>query len=1068
MTTPDRTHHRRINLNHLALAMALGAAFVAARASADTTVATGSTLTITDPTDFNANAGAVTIFNGASLQFRPNSQGNYPLGNNLILAGSGGSISLGFKANDTDYTWNGTLTSTATGAQTLAIATGLGANGDRESVTFNSPIPDVADASPLGLNVNFSTQSGSQSWVNLNAVNTFTGPIALVKGANLQQGYVTIGGTLTHFNGNTSGAGTLGGGNYAGAISLDSNTILNYASSADQLLAGTISGAGALSKTSGAGTLTLSGPNTYGGNTTVGSGTLALATGGGLTFVVTNGSSNKITGAGSATLDGSFTIDTSAVTAPIASWTLVDVTTKTYGSNFNVVGFSGAAHVWTKVDGAATWTFSEASGVLSINTVATMTAFGIPGYAGTINASAMTVQLFVPYGTNLATLAPTFSITTGTCDQTSGAPPAPTFAATNPVTYTVTDGVSHPYVVTVTVLPPGPAGVNGPVLWIDASQIAGLSNGNSVDTWTDLSGYGHTASKTAGTMTYATGQVNGLPTVLFRASAYANLLGTLFAKEQYIVFRIQGGDWGTVLGSQSQSGYLLNPAGYFWNGMYPAGVSQNGSVVTAQPYQLSNIANFMILKITGNSIDPSVRSGWALGFQGAGSWHALNMDLAELVAYDHPLSAAEEQAVGSYLTAKYNVVDSTYPVGPQKNIVSFTFPSYGDATIAGTAITKYVPNGTVVTALAPTFTLSANATCDQVSGSTHDFSSPVTYTVTASDSTTKVYTVTVTVLPPGPPVAGYTRWFDASALGLADNAAVTQWIDSSGNGATATVPGGNAAPTYVANAGTESGLGAIYFAGNSNANNSAALGFTRDSSIRAVFAVFKGNSFLLTDASQYHFHRPTDNDATSPLWAGYASGNITGGSTYVNGTLVNGTSFNMPTTLHNGFNLVEVLTTGSVQADSFNKDRTFHSGNQYQAEVILYDRVLSDAERQQVEAYLTSKWFAAATSGYATWAATYAGGQSADKDYNHDGVQNGIAYFMGATGLATNPSVVNGKVAWPHSASATGITYQVLSSPNLTTWTDVTADAVDAGGVLTYTLPKSNPAGFVRLKVLAP
>jgi|GEM_PF-2538371 len=208
-----------------------------------------------------------------------------------------------------------------------------------------------------------------------------------------------------------------------------------------------------------------------------------------------------------------------------------------------------------------------------------------------------------------------------------------------------------------------------------------------------------------------------------------------------------------------------------------------------------------------------------------------------------------------------------------------------------------------------------------------------------------------------PPVAGYARWFDASTLGLADNAAVANWPDGSTNAAHATVPSGNRTPVYIANAGTETGLGAVYLDGGGGANGSAALRFTQDSSIRTVFSVFKGNSFLLTDASQYHFHRPSDGNPADALWAGYASGNITGGSTYVNGNLVNGTSYAMPTNLHNGFNLVEVITTGNVQADSFNKDRTYHSGNQYQAEVIMYDRVLTEEERVSVEQYLMHKWF---------------------------------------------------------------------------------------------------------------
>ncbi|MEI6655685.1 MAG: MBG domain-containing protein [Verrucomicrobiota bacterium] len=207
-----------------------------------------------------------------------------------------------------------------------------------------------------------------------------------------------------------------------------------------------------------------------------------------------------------------------------------------------------------------------------------------------------------------------------------------------------------------------------------------------------------------------------------------------------------------------------------------------------------------------------------------------------------------------------------------------------------------------------------------------------------------------------PPVSGYTRWFDASQVTASDGAAVTTWNDLSANAANATVPSGNAAPVFVANAGTETGLPALYFAKNGGPGNSGALSFSRDSSIRTVFSVFKGSSFLLTDTSAYPFHRPGDDSATEPLWGGNTSSNITGGSTYVNGNPVAGTSFNLPTT-HNGFNLVEVLTTGNVQVDSFNKDRVYHAGNQYQAEVILYDRVLDETERVAVEHYLLGKWF---------------------------------------------------------------------------------------------------------------
>ena len=54
-----------------------------------------------------------------------------------------------------------------------------------------------------------------------------------------------------------------------------------------------------------------------------------------------------------------------------------------------------------------------------------------------------------------------------------------------------------------------------------------------------------------------------------------------------------------------------------------------------------------------------------------------------------------------------------------------------------------------MTALAPTYILSAGATCDKASGSAHNFTTPQLYTVVSSDSaTTNVYTVTVHVRPP--------------------------------------------------------------------------------------------------------------------------------------------------------------------------------------------------------------------------------------------------------------------------------------------------------------------------------
>jgi autotransporter-associated beta strand protein len=475
-------------VKQFAVGLAACAALLAGSARADTTISSGSTFTIDNSNTTLSgttrtwnDTGTLTMFNGATLQSWPSQTNTVDNNDALVFKGTGGTIAFKFNGNDSDFMMNGaSITSTATGAQTLALHTGNNGNGDRESVTFNSGIPNVGDGSALSLSVTFKTQTGSQSWVNLPAVNTFTGPISLVQGSGgPPTGYLTIGGKLTRYNGNTSGSGTLGGGNYPGTIALGTSTILNYASSAPQTLAGVISGVGALQVT-GSGTLTLSGGNTYTGNTTISSGgTLILGTGGGLKFVVTDASNNKITGGGTATLNGSFTIDTAAVTAISGSWTLVDVTTKSFGTSFGLAGFSvPVGNVFSKTVGAQTWTFNKSTGVLSLSSAAIITSFGIPGSAGVINQVAKTIALTVPYGTPLATLAPTFTLTSGSCNQTSGSPPSPTFAAGNTVVYKVTDAsVVSDYAVTVSVTP---ASSNKDILTFGLPGIAGIISGTNI------------------------------------------------------------------------------------------------------------------------------------------------------------------------------------------------------------------------------------------------------------------------------------------------------------------------------------------------------------------------------------------------------------------------------------------------------------------------------------------------------------------------------------------------------------------------------------------------------------
>ena len=106
---------------------------------------------------------------------------------------------------------------------------------------------------------------------------------------------------------------------------------------------------------------------------------------------------------------------------------------------------------------------------------------------------------------------------------------------------------------------------------------------------------------------------------------------------------------------------------------------------------------------------------------------------------------------------------------------------------------------------------------------------------------------------------------------------------------------------------------------------------------------------------------------------------------------------------------------------------------------------------------------------YQIWATTNVGGQSASEDYNHDGVANGIAYFMGITGMATNPGVINGKVTWPHDPTAVVSSYGVQVSTDLVTWVAANpadVDEVSSPGNLIFTIPTGAVKTFCRLMVV--
>lgn len=262
--------------------------------------------------------------------------------------------------------------------------------------TYSGPITITADTTPGG---HFASGAGSLTLTGAitssvpvkvrNGTVAFTNPASSYSGLIVQQGTAKLGAnnvipTASTVDLGASGAATLdlGGFNQSLAgLTKNANgaTVTNSgANDATLTTTGTITFNGVIQNgathktalTVGGGALTLGGANTFTGNVTVNTG-LTLADNAQLRFTPgANTLTNSIGGAGTLTLDGDFVIDLAG--ASIAngnSWTLVNVgsLTETFSATFSVVDFTESANVWTKVDGANTWTFSEATGVLSLS-----------------------------------------------------------------------------------------------------------------------------------------------------------------------------------------------------------------------------------------------------------------------------------------------------------------------------------------------------------------------------------------------------------------------------------------------------------------------------------------------------------------------------------------------------------------------------------------------------------------------------------------------------------------------------------------------------------------------------
>ena len=396
---------------------------------------------------------------------------------------------------------------------------------------------------------------------------------------------------------------------------------------------------------------------------------------------------------------------------------------------------------------------------VSLSNLCELTSFTLGVVAGTINSNNI-VTVTLPNGSSLTQVA-SFVVSSGatvkigSTTQTSGVT-ANIYSADVVYEVTAQDGVTKKtYTVKVTVASAPVLGCKDLDNWKDGK------NTQSQLYATDSTGYAGNGYFTGTGINYFQGLYEKFETLKNDSKTYKlNSVKYSFGK------LVSGNDTNSIV----FVGYLPAPSNDL-----PGKVKLFSKRVLVKTVvsNLSNTGDYTLdlssdnLKVKGSfyaGIQFKYRKGWGTpnvgqdtialysntpGAQGStiNSAYCMYKTSATDTVFDTIMPTAYQFSLGVYA----NVCD----LSSAKDLLSFNFVSpAGTVSTSGNAITVSLPVGTnasVLSSLVATFTSSAKSTVKigstlQTSGQTsNNFTSPLTYTVTAEDGSTKDYTVTVTI-----------------------------------------------------------------------------------------------------------------------------------------------------------------------------------------------------------------------------------------------------------------------------------------------------------------------------------
>lgn len=351
--------------------------------------------------------------------------------------------------------------------------------------------------------------------------------------------------------------------------------------------------------------------------------------------------------------------------------------------------------------------------------------------------------------------------------------------------------------------------------------------------------------------------------------------------------------------------------------------------------------------------------------------------MTDLVVYDEDFFVVADEPNGR---------PTTYRRVPASNVSVASFALLA-VPVAPTSVVAHSHNGQArvrwtpsVSGVVTSYTVTASpggatATVDwpareaTVTGLTNGTAYTFTATATNTAGTSAASLASNSVTPSSPPggvaVQGCCTWLTAASLALSNGASVVTWTDSSGNGITATPPSSpytGVAPTMLTS--WTNSRPALTFNGTSM---DLITNLTQEfiGSQMTLFIVLdmtsaSGDRRVLCDQSASTDSYSNNLDTNGPAWRAIFGGMVTPANLPSATNTPTVLSFTMP-----GYGYVSgtkftttTLTTPAVRSNVYwigaLADSKLFPGRI--AEIIIYDRILSDTERQAVEAYLGTRY----------------------------------------------------------------------------------------------------------------